>query len=421
MINHRRVVHRVLFCNPPWQTQDRLGVRAGSRWPFTVPRNGQRKPPYIPFPFFLAYAASRSKAEGNEVELIDAIAEGLLPQEFMARVKDFRPDITVIETSTPSIDFDLGWAGAIKTGTGSEIMLVGPHATIFASTLSRLPQVDRICCGEFDGFSCDGDSPYPLREKLPMYDYYDHASQLAPPILSVMASRGCPYDCNFCLWTQVIYNGKEKMRLRRVDDVITEIKTTLGLYPKFRGIFFEDDTWGINNNWCLEFAEKYKAEVSLPFCVLSRSDLFDYDLLLKLRVAGLRTFRFGVESSNQDMVNQMGKNLVLSTVKECIANCKQLGIKTEFSVCYGNIWESEDTLRATHQFILDVKPDIKVECIAMPYPGTRFYDEANSKGLIKSKDWAEYDSFTTAVQGTKYLTRERLQKLYDEVVLGKDG
>ena len=49
---------RLLIANPPWCDDNRVGVRAGSRWPFTMPvRQGQREMAYAPFPFFMAYAA----------------------------------------------------------------------------------------------------------------------------------------------------------------------------------------------------------------------------------------------------------------------------------------------------------------------------------------------------------------------------
>ena len=49
----------------------RYGVRAGSRWPWTMnkPHGG---PPY---PFFMGYAAAYLRANGFEVNIIDAVAE----------------------------------------------------------------------------------------------------------------------------------------------------------------------------------------------------------------------------------------------------------------------------------------------------------------------------------------------------------
>ena len=62
---------KIFLGNPPWKKGSRLGVRAGSRWPFTlgVPE-GARKPEYIPFPFFLAYAAAVLERDGFTVMLI---------------------------------------------------------------------------------------------------------------------------------------------------------------------------------------------------------------------------------------------------------------------------------------------------------------------------------------------------------------
>lgn len=61
---------KILFSNPPWWSQDggvlRMGIRAGSRWPFT--RHATHTPDgfkfggYLTAPFFLQYAASYTQA-----------------------------------------------------------------------------------------------------------------------------------------------------------------------------------------------------------------------------------------------------------------------------------------------------------------------------------------------------------------------
>ena len=89
---------RVLLANPPWTVNGIKGVKAGSRWPhLKIPEEED----YMPFPFFLAYAASLLKKNGIDILLIDAIAEGISDTKFLAKIKDYKPNIVLLEVSTP--------------------------------------------------------------------------------------------------------------------------------------------------------------------------------------------------------------------------------------------------------------------------------------------------------------------------------
>ena len=115
---------RILLVNPPWRkSTGAYGVRAGSRWPFTVSAPGPKALKYIPFPFFLAYAAALlEKIDGTDVLAIDAIAEGLSEEEYRHRVRVFGPQFVVAETSAASFAVDmahrLGQAGVSRVHGG---------------------------------------------------------------------------------------------------------------------------------------------------------------------------------------------------------------------------------------------------------------------------------------------------------------
>ncbi|HNY13811.1 MAG TPA: hypothetical protein PKK26_19680, partial [Candidatus Wallbacteria bacterium] len=82
----------------------RYGVRAGSRWPWTMPT----PPGAVHFPFMMAYAASLLRSKGVKVDIFDAVADNEHSyRDFIAKIKKENADIVVIETSTPTIDIDL--------------------------------------------------------------------------------------------------------------------------------------------------------------------------------------------------------------------------------------------------------------------------------------------------------------------------
>src|SRR3989338_7775148 len=95
---------KIVLANLPWEKGRLWGVRAGSRWPHL--KTPQEKN-YVPFPFFLAYAAALLKREGLRVKLIDCLAEEIPTPLFLKMVLEENPDLLVAETSTSSLYNDL--------------------------------------------------------------------------------------------------------------------------------------------------------------------------------------------------------------------------------------------------------------------------------------------------------------------------
>ena len=90
---------KTLLANAPWRKGRLYGIRAGSRWPFMMETEpGKKIPGYMPFPFFLAYAAALFEKDKMDVMLVDALAEGLTDSEFLNRVKEYDPEVFVLET-----------------------------------------------------------------------------------------------------------------------------------------------------------------------------------------------------------------------------------------------------------------------------------------------------------------------------------
>ncbi|MBC8264167.1 MAG: cobalamin B12-binding domain-containing protein, partial [Anaerolineales bacterium] len=275
---------KVFLANPPWRRGERLGVRAGSRWAFTMAAGkGSKIPPYVPFPFFLAYAAAVLEQAGVNVQLVDAIAKGVDIEPFLGMIADFDPALVLLETSTPSIYSDLALGCEIKARVpGVRLALSGPHVSALpVQTLEMAPQVDFVLVGEYeytlrDLVACldangnlgdvlglvwhDAEGtvrvnsgrplienldelPWPARHLLPMHSYRDDFARLPMPGLQMWASRGCPFRCIFCVWPKVMYGG-QSYRVRDPVDVVDEMEQTVQQY-NLCSVSFDDDTFDI--------------------------------------------------------------------------------------------------------------------------------------------------------------------------------
>ena len=68
------------------------------------------------YPIWLAYATGVLEKEGHCVKLIDAPAEKLSLEEVLKLTRDFKPQLAVLDTSTPSVYSDINVAKEIQEG-----------------------------------------------------------------------------------------------------------------------------------------------------------------------------------------------------------------------------------------------------------------------------------------------------------------
>src|SRR5262249_56791203 len=91
----RRHIVKVALVTPPWLRPGHYGVRAGSRWPH-FEEDGSR---YMPFPFYLAYAAALLENDGFTAAVFDGCATKDSDETYLRRVVDFAPDILIQENA----------------------------------------------------------------------------------------------------------------------------------------------------------------------------------------------------------------------------------------------------------------------------------------------------------------------------------
>jgi anaerobic magnesium-protoporphyrin IX monomethyl ester cyclase len=439
---------KVFLGNAPWYSKDGYGVRAGSRWPHYEPTGSS----YMPFPFYLTYATAVLEKAGFAVKLVDAVAEKLHDTEFISRVNQFQPDLVLLETSTPTINVDLKIAKNIKQDNGNniKIALSGPHVSVVKdSILKEADWIDYVLVGEYEYtlrdlaiqlnkneslntisgliFRDNGnivsntarppienldELPRPAYSQLPMLDYNDDATGLPKPNVQMWASRGCPFQCNFCLWPQVIY-GNHRYRARDPIQVVDEMEWLIDTYG-FKGIYFDDDTFDIGKPRILKLcAEIKQRRLNIPWSVMARADTLDQEMLIAMADAGMIAIKYGVESGVQELVDNCGKHLDLNKVKDTVAMTKVSGIKVHLTFSFGLSGETKETIQKTIDYALSLDPDSVQFSIITPFPGTKYYDELKEKGFIYATNWSDFDGNRSAVIRTEHLSTEDLIEAFN--------
>lgn len=450
---------RVIFSNAPWHELPSeskpgwRGVKAGSRWPHTFPfYGGDLSEGYVPFPFFLATAGALAKKNGFETFVRDSIALGESYEAFYQFCQGYSPDVVVLETTTPSLHNDLIIVERLKKRIPSvQIVFTGIHYELEEEEfLLSHDDVDFVIYGEYDQSINDlllclkkqetfelvpglvyraGNAvrknplnpvktlahlPWPERDDLPFDKYFDSVGGLQKPQLQVNASRGCPFGCIFCVWPQVIYRGCG-YRLREPEDVVREIETQLAKYP-YKSIYFDDDTFNVNGEHVLKIAKlmKERGLNRLPWSVMGRADLMTEEILIALKEAGIFSIKYGVESANQQILDEIDKSIDLAYVEKMIRFTKSLGIRTHLTFTFGLPSDTAETIEETIQFACKVPADFAQFSIATPFPGTKMYNIYEKNGWLLSKDWDLYNGSSSAAYRTAHLTGEQLESFVHE-------
>lgn len=434
---------KVFLGNAPWRVNGRYGVRAGSRWPFTAENDN-----YIPFPFYLAYAAAVLEKGNVDVKLVDAVAEKTEEEEFIKKIEQFEPGLVLLETSTPSIDVDLRIARRIREACNTEIALCGAHASVmYADIMANNDFIDYILLGEYEYASAnlvthldegaelkdvaglvyrDGgeirvnqrrnaidnldELPWPAWHHLPMYEYNDEFGCLPTPNVQMLTSRGCPYGCIFCVQPQVMYDGT--YRKRSPKNVVDEMEFLIGKYD-FKAVYFDDDTFNIDRKHVQSICKEIKhRKIDVPWGAMGRADLMDRELLEEMKDAGMHAIKYGIETASQSMLDASGKKLDLEDAKRNIKLTQELGIKVHLTFMFGLPGETRETAMETLDMAMELDPDSAQFSIAVPFPGTKFYESMDEQGFLLTGDWSQYDGACHAVVRTRNLGGDDLEDIF---------
>ena len=389
----------------------RYGVRAGSRWPFTM----DKPIGYAPYPFFMGYAAAYLKANGFEVNIIDAVAEEQYDyQKFLEEVKNEKADIVVLESSTPTIDIDL-WI-AKKIAKFSEVALAGPHLAIKADEVKKEnPCVKYFLKGEYSLSSLkmaqskksgiyesevvkDLDKiPFPYRDYKSALKYYDPSMPTEKPQLQIYASKGCPFKCTFCAWPQTMY--MENVSLRKPEKVAEEIEEAVRKQG-YKSIFFDDDTFNLGTQRISVLCD-YLRNIGLPWTMMGRLDCSPDWLYDKMIDSGCVGMRFGIETFNLEVLAKVKKGIERKDFRRVLEyiSKKYPKLMLHLTMMKDIPGQTDEIQQEDMKILQDLGYGEKGNIYrnyqlsrCAPFPGTEMYKELVDKvGEDVLKDYKDYD------------------------------
>ena len=398
-------VLKTLLLNPP--SFEKFDGGARSRWPAT------REIESYWYPVWLTYPAGMLPGS----RLLDAPPHKVTPQQTVEISRDY--DCVVLFTSAVGFEIDLKLARKMKEAKpGIKIAFVGPPVQIQPEqSLMGSEDIDFIVRGEFDyavvefaqgkplseilgaSYRKDGKIVHnPPREQLQTEDldrlpfatevYKSNLTIenynvpfLQHPFVSFYTSRGCPALCTFCLWPQTL--SGHAWRTRSVDNVVTEVRQALKLFPQAKEFFFDDDTFNIRQDRVLELSKKFKP-LGFSWSCTAR-DHSDYETLKAMADGGARLFIVGFESGDDQILKNIKKGATTEMARRFAKNCKKVGIAIHGDFIIGLPGETPETIQRTIDFAKELDTETIQVSIAHPYPGTEFYEFAKANGFITNE------------------------------------
>ncbi|MFA5269333.1 MAG: radical SAM protein [Methanoregula sp.] len=281
------------------------------------------------------------------------------------------------------------------------------------------------------------DLPFPVRDT-------PAATMRDIGIASLIASRGCFYNCSFCS-VQKFYGGApgQKRRTRSPANVVHEMNDLFSRQD-VRIFIFKDDDFGMKNQmqrlWIQEFCcllDQERLSESKLWRISCRADEIDEDILLRLRETGLKILYLGIESGNEPGLATCNKHYHVSDVLESLALLRKADLHYEYGFMLIDPGSTLTSVLENIAFLRTITRDGNnaVQFARMlPYSGTDILHNLRQEGRLKGTlispgynfldpcmnvcDWFVVESISSTF-GDRGLTTLLKYLKFDSIVLSR--
>ena len=334
------------------------------------------------------------------------VLAGLTPDEWEVKIiqeplenpnYDENADLIGITAATHTVKRGYEIADEFRK-RGKKVIMGGIHPSVMIN--EALEHCDAVCIGEAENVwkeiledAKKGTLKKIYKQKQPfdLSFYTPPRREIMPKRTSIFynvgtveASRGCPYNCDFC--SVSIIHGK-KIRYRPLDNILPEIENI-----NHRRIFFVD------NNIIANF--KHAKELFREMIPMKKSwtaqatiSIVKDEKLLKLASdSGCYGLLIGIESITEEGFKKYDKSVnSFKELKEALKILKEHKIGVLAHMVFGNDFDTKETMWETIEKLLELDVVSATLGILVPYPGTQLARNLEKQGRILTKDWDYYD------------------------------
>lgn len=379
-------------------------------------------------PLDLAILASLLLEKGHNAKIVDAFAAKIMPDGIKSHIEE--SDIFCVATAgfdrwqCPNIDYidAIEMINNIKIKyPKTKIAVIGPHGTVRPKEILSYENVDFVIRGEpeitFIELVENIDDPTRVKnglcykkdnddkeivinsmgvfvedlDKLPMpayhlleMDKYEHPMLTKNNFSIVITSRNCPFGCKFCF--REMYGKGYRIRSPRL--VVDELKL---LQEKFdvKNVYFQDLEFCLDKKRILEICRLMKDEgIIMEWGCTTRVSSVDEELLRNMKEAGCIFITYGMETADEEVLNEINKGITLGMVRKIIAITKKIGIKTILTYMVGLPKDNKEAQDRSFEICKEINPDVIGDgVVCIPYPDTPIYNKGRELGIIKDDSW----------------------------------
>ncbi len=331
-------------------------------------------------PLSLTWPAAIAEQHGHQVILIDARTLGLTKEEVLDRLIQFQPDIMGFMMTTYMYRETLEWIVYFKKRLKIPVVIGGYNLRVYPkesimpgeidfgvvnSSLYTIPELFKQLESErrFDDvpglvYKEKGeiiqtpslkpeerfeDYPNPARHLLPNELYAEFPTERRN-FTAMVTSKGCPMRCKFCEAGRTYYNPRSAKK------VVDEIQECYYKY-NIKEIDIFDYEFLIDRKRALDICKRLQEKkMDITWACRSRIDSVDEKLLQEMKNAGCCRIYYGVESGNQNTLDELNKGITVKQIKDNIRLTKEIGIKTLGFILIGVPGETKQTIKNNLRF-----------------------------------------------------------------------
>ena len=388
-------------------------------------------------PTGLEYIAAYIEDTVDQVHIVDMEIDH---RKFQDLINLYCPDLVGISLSATEHNESLRLAKIAKKN-GVTTVIGGYHPTSVPDLMLSYPQIDMVIRGEGEltmrelvekgtpenvvgvshkknGIIIHNEDrprienldilPFPARH-LRQYSYKSQNRTTDCDV--IVMSRGCNGLCSFCCEPSM---SSGCLRCRSPENVMKEILEMAEFHNrKSINVIFADPNFMGNpksvERLCDLLMEQH---LNIEFGALVRADaMAKYpEIVKKMCRAGILKFEMGIESPNAKDLKSTRKGITSRVHWEAVRNIRENGGRPGGTFVIGLPDQTIEEIKTFPIYAKEIGLTAAAFGIATPFPGTEFYQELDSQGLIFETNWDNFDEMHS-VYRTKHLSKEMIEEL----------
>ncbi len=342
---------------------------------------------------------------------------------YSREITDYKFDLCILASSIVAHETELKAISKLKE-MGVPVLAVGPFASALPKTYIK--EGAKVIIGEPEFYFLNSNLTKEKIKKLPNKIFFSHffsLDDLSYPAwdlifkykkpnfsflskghtIPIQATRGCPYSCSYYC-TYPLQQGK-KLRHRSTDEILKEMifwNETLSV-SSFQ---FRDPVFTINKKFTKELCDKLiSSKYKFNFVAEFHLKDLDYELVTKLKKAGLKIAFVGIESSSSEVLLDAKRTTIPNDKQaEKISLLEKFGVKVKAMYIFGLPSDDKTTLLNTIKYALKLNTFFAQFSVFTPYPGTPAFEDFRKK--INEVDFEKFNQWNLVFKHDKLTSNE---------------